>query len=78
MWPHPSPEKYDFDELESTLSKVAFTKVAHFLRKCFFFKYFFSIYYYVKIYHSPLCPHPTPRDHDHAFSSDELKNVFFS
>lgn len=33
MYLHPTPEKYDFDEFESTLSKVAFTNVEHFLRK---------------------------------------------
>ena len=36
MWPHPTLEKFDFDEFESTQSKVASTKVAPFLRKCFF------------------------------------------
>lgn len=35
MWPHPTPEDNDFNEFESSLSEVAFTKVIAFLGKWF-------------------------------------------
>ena len=38
MWLNPTTEKFAFDRFESTISKVAFTNVASFLRKCAFFK----------------------------------------
>lgn len=47
MWLHSTPEKYDFDEFESILSKAAvFTKVPPF-PMIFVEKRFFLIYSYV-------------------------------
>ena len=63
MWPHPTPQDFYFNEFESTLPKVAFTKVTDFLDK-WFCKRFFSLYSYVKNLSpslSLLWPHLTPR-----------------
>lgn len=37
MWPNPTPQDFDFNEFELTLSADAFSKVAAFLGKWFFF-----------------------------------------
>lgn len=36
MWPYPTPQDFDLNKFETTLSKVAFTKVSGFLGKWFF------------------------------------------
>lgn len=66
---HPTPE--DLDEFESTLFKIAFSKVIAFLGKWFFRGRFLKILIYIflgKIVH-PLCLNPTlPPPLDHGLS----------
>lgn len=58
MWPHQTHDKYEFDESESTLAKVVFSKGAPSQGKVFFGERFFSIYSHVKIHSILIMPPP--------------------